>query len=207
MIEYIVGRIDSLEPTQVVLETAGGVGYGLNISLNTYSRINETENPDRVKLYAVEIIREDCYTLYGFYDKVEREVFLLLLSVSGIGGNTARTILSAFSPAELQSVISSGNDAQLKRVKGLGAKTAGRIIVDLKDKVAAIGLDMPDGSVQQEQQVVGADIDTLVADGAVQALAVLGYQQNASKKVVDKICAANPGITVEQVIKQALKLL
>ncbi|MCQ2059554.1 MAG: Holliday junction branch migration protein RuvA [Bacteroidaceae bacterium] len=207
MIEYIVGRIDSLEPTQVVLETAGGVGYGLNISLNTYSRINETENPDRVKLYAVEIIREDCYTLYGFYDKVEREVFLLLLSVSGIGGNTARTILSAFSPAELQSIISNGNDAQLKRVKGLGAKTAGRIIVDLKDKVATIGLDMTGAGVQQEQQATGATVDSLVADGAVQALAVLGYPQNQSKKVVDKICAANPDITVEQVIKQALKLL
>lgn len=207
MIEYIVGKIEELEPTQAVIETRGGVGYDLNISLNTYSRINETQDPDNVKLYVVEIIREDCYTLYGFYDKVERELFLLLLSVSGIGGNTARTILSAFSPAELQSVISSGNDAQLKRVKGLGTKTAGRIIVDLKDKVAAIGIDTADGLAQQNPQTNLQNIDSFVADGAIQALAVLGYAQNASKKVVDKICAENPDITVEQVIKQALKLL
>lgn len=207
MIEYIVGKIEELEPTLAVIETRGGVGYGLNISLNTYSRINETEDPNNVKLYVVEVIREDCYTLYGFYDKVERELFLLLLSVSGIGGNTARTILSAFSPSELQSVISCGNDAQLKRVKGLGTKTAGRIIVDLKDKVATIGIGASDGLVQQSSQINVPAVDSQVADGAVQALAVLGYAQNASKKVVDKICAENPDITVEQVIKQALKLL
>lgn len=207
MIEYIVGKIESLEPTLAVIETKGGVGYGMNISLNTFSRINETEDPNNVRLYAVEIIREDSYTLFGFYDKVERELFMLLLSVSGIGGNTARTILSAFSPAELQSVISSGNDAQLKRVKGLGTKTAGRIIVDLKDKVATIGIGASDGQTPLNSQVNVPAVDSLVADGAIQALEVLGYAQNASKKVVDKICAQNPDITVEQVIKQALKLL
>ena len=142
MIEYLKGDIAEVTPAMAVID-CNGVGYGVNISLNTYSAI---QNLKTVKLYIYEGIREDAYVLYGFATKQERELFLLLITVSGIGGNTARMILSALSPSELCNVISSGNDKLLKTVKGIGLKTAQRIIVDLKDKIAATGGETVSGS-------------------------------------------------------------
>ena len=133
MIEFIQGKIEELTPTKAVLLTAGGVAYDLNISVYTYSAI---QGKDDTRLYVYEAIREDAYILYGFSGRQERELFLMLISVPGIGGASARMILSSFSPSELTGIISSGNDALLKKVKGIGAKTAQRIIVDLHDKIA-----------------------------------------------------------------------
>ena len=137
MIEYIKGKLDDITPTMAVVD-CNGVGYGINISLNTFSAI---QGKTDVKLYIYEAIREDAYVLYGFSTKQERELFLMLITVSGIGGNTARMILSALSPMELCNVISSGNEKLLKMVKGIGLKTAQRIIVELKDKIQNIGVE------------------------------------------------------------------
>ena len=151
MIEYIKGELTEVTPAYAVVE-AHGVGYGLNISLNTYSGI---QNKKEVKLYAFESIREDAHVLFGFASKQEREMFLLLITVSGVGANTARMILSAMSAAELCNVISTGNEKMLKTVKGIGLRTAQRIIVDLKDKIAtsAIAEEMPAGIVAQAAAV------------------------------------------------------
>ena len=174
MIEYIKGDIAEITPATVVLD-CNGMGYGINISLNTYSAI---QNQSNTKLYIYEAIREDAYVLYGFSTKQERELFLLLISVSGIGGNTARMILSALSPSELCGVISSGNDKLLKTVKGIGLKTAQRIIVDLKDKIATSGVE----TVNSEMFANPAN--TEIHDEAVSALTMLGFAQAASQKVV-----------------------
>lgn len=198
MIEYIKGELTELTPTLAVVE-AHGVGYGLNISLNTYSAI---QGKKEIKLYTYEAIREDAYVLYGFISKQERELFLLLISVSGIGGNTARMILSALTPAELCNVISSGNDKLLKTVKGIGLKTAQRIIVDLKDKITTLG---------NEGEVTGTSskiqVDTEIYDEAVSALTMLGFPVAPSQKVVAAILAEEPQARVETVIKLALKRL
>jgi len=180
----------------VVLD-CNGLGYGINISLNTYSAI---QNQSSTKLYIYEAIREDAYVLYGFSTKQERELFLLLISVSGIGGNTARMILSALSPTELCGVISSGNDKLLKTVKGIGLKTAQRIIVDLKDKIAASGME----TVTSE---MFAASNSEIHDEAVAALTMLGFAQAASMKVVAGILKEEPDAPVEKVIKLALKRL
>lgn len=199
MIEFIQGKIDQLTPGTAVIETKGGVGYLLNISLYTYSAI---QGKDEVRLWVYEAIREDAYVLYGFADRQEREQFLLLISVSGIGGGSARMIQSAFSPQELQEIISSGNDKLLKQVKGIGLKTAQRIIVDLKDKIGISGAEtgitvsVPKGSGNSE-----------VLESAVSALVMLGFQQGASAKVVQAILKESPDAKVEAVIKQALKQL
>ncbi len=174
MIEYIKGDIAEITPATVVLD-CNGMGYGINISLNTYSAI---QNQSNTKLYIYEAIREDAYVLYGFSTKQERELFLLLISVSGIGGNTARMILSALSPSELCGVISSGNDKLLKTVKGIGLKTAQRIIVDLKDKIATSGVE----TVNSE--MFANPGNTEIHDEAVAALTMLGFAQAASQKVV-----------------------
>lgn len=196
MIEFIQGKIEELTPTQAVLLTQGGVAYNLNISLYTYSAI---QGKDDTRLYVYEAIREDAYILYGFSGKQERELFLMLISVPGIGGASARMILSSFSPSELIGIISSGNDSLLKKVKGIGAKTAQRIIVDLHDKIAKtqsdeMPLDLQTG-VQTGQ----------VATEAVTAMVTLGFPQAASQKVVQAILKEQDGMTVEAVIREALK--
>ncbi len=198
MIEYIKGDITELTPATAVIE-CGGVGYEANISLNTFSAI---QNLSRTKLYIYEAIREDAHVLYGFADKQERELFLLLISVSGIGGNTARMILSALTPAELCNVISSGNDKLLKTVKGIGLKTAQRIIVDLKDKIAALGLGNASGAAE-----LPMNLQNEIVDEAVAALTMLGFPAAASQKVAHAILKEEPDSPVEKVIKLALKRL
>ena len=200
MIEYLKGDITELTPTTATIE-CHGVGYLTNISLNTYTTI---QNRPQTKLYIYEAIREDAYILYGFADKRERELFMQLISVSGIGGNTARTILSALNPRELCEVIASGNDKLLKMVKGIGGKTAQRIIVELKDKIGAI-----------EDNTQGSDLDNAlfanttneVLDSAVAALTMLGYTAAASQKVVKGIIKEQPTVSVEGAIKEALRRL
>lgn len=197
MIEYIKGEIAEVTPAVAVIE-CNGVGYGINISLNTYSAI---QNLKSVKLYIYEAIREDAYVLYGFSTKQERELFLLLISVSGIGGNTARMILSALSPAELCNVISSGNDKLLKGVKGIGLKTAQRIIVDLKDKITTTGAT----ATANQSSFTAAHSE--IYDEAIAALTMLGFAQTPSQKVVSSILKEKPDLAVEKVIKLALKRL
>lgn len=198
MIEYIKGELTEVTPAYAVVE-AHGVGYGLNISLNTYSGI---QNKKEVKLYAFESIREDAHVLFGFASKQEREMFLLLITVSGVGANTARMILSAMSATELCNVISTGNEKMLKTVKGIGLRTAQRIIVDLKDKIAtsAIAEEMPAGIVVQ-----AAAMNNEVRDEAIGALTMLGFAPAPSAKVVSAILSDNPQLPVEQVVKLALK--
>ena len=198
MIEYIRGELVEITPALAVID-CNGVGYGINISLNTYSAIQSKPN---VKLYIYEAIREDAHVLFGFSTKQERELFLLLISVSGIGGNMARMILSALSPAELCNVISSGNEKLLKGVKGIGLKTAQRIIVDLKDKIAATGGDTVAGSA-----ATLTPTHSEVYDEAIAALTMLGFSQTPSQKVVIAILKEEPDLTVEKVIKLALKRL
>ena len=197
MIEYLKGDIAEVTPAMAVID-CNGVGYGVNISLNTYSAI---QNLKTVKLYIYEGIREDAYVLYGFATKQERELFLLLITVSGIGGNTARMILSALSPSELCNVISSGNDKLLKTVKGIGLKTAQRIIVDLKDKIGTTGIEAPSSYTLQQTS------HSEVHEEAVAALTMLGFPQAPSQKVVISILKEEPELTVEKVIKLALKRL
>lgn len=198
MIEHIKGELTEVTPAYAVVE-AHGVGYGLNISLNTYSGI---QNKKEVKLYAFESIREDAHVLFGFASKQEREMFLLLITVSGVGANTARMILSAMSATELCNVISTGNEKMLKTVKGIGLRTAQRIIVDLKDKIAtsAIAEEMPAGIVVQ-----AAAVNNEVRDEAIGALTMLGFAPAPSAKVVSAILSDNPQLPVEQVVKLALK--
>ncbi|MBO5182622.1 MAG: Holliday junction branch migration protein RuvA [Paraprevotella sp.] len=198
MIEYVKGTLAELTPAQAVVE-CGGVGYGLNISLNTYAAL---QGQKETKLYVYEGIREDAYVLYGFASKRERELFLLLISVSGIGGNTARMILSALTPKELCEVVSSGNERMLKGVKGIGLKTAQRIIVDLKDKIG-VAVDGEDFA-SQTMAVAG---HSEVLDEAVAALTMLGFSPAPSQKVAMAILKEEPSAPVEQVIKLALKRL
>ena len=177
MIEYLKGELAEVSPAMAVID-CNGVGYGINISLNTYSPI---QGKKAVKLYIYEGIREDAYVLYGFSTKQERELFLLLISVSGIGGNTARMILSALCPAELSNVISSGNDKLLKGVKGIGLKTAQRIIGDLKDKIANVGVECTG------KELFPQAIHSEVHEEAVAALTMLGFPAAPSQKVVSAI--------------------
>ena len=192
MYEYIKGRVEELSPAMAIIES-NQVGYAVNISLNTYAAL---EGKAEAKLYIHEAIREDAFTLYGFAEKAERDLFLLLISVSGVGANTARMILSSFSVPELEAIISGENVNQLKAVKGIGLKTAQRIIVDLKDKVG------------KETSPLGAQIQTNNnREEALTALVLLGFNRSASAKVVDKIIAGDPTISLEKIIKDALKQL
>ena len=198
MIEYVKGEIAELSPAAAVID-CNGVGYGVNISLNTYSAI---QGKGSCKLYVYEAVREDAYILYGFADKQERELFLQLISVSGIGGNTARMILSALSPAELVNVISTENANLLKTVKGIGLKTAQRVIVDLKDKIKTA---IPAGGTSAG--VLLSTMNAEVQDEAVAALTMLGFTAAPSLKVVAAILKEEPDAPVEKVIKLALKRL
>ena len=206
MIEYIKGELADITPTQAVVE-AHGVGYAMNISLNTYTAIQGKKD---VKLYVHEVLltggRDDSYTLYGFISKQERELYRMLISVSGVGGNTARMILSATSPTELVNIISTGDEKMLKSVKGIGLKTAQRIIVDLRDKMAASGIIQDFASGTGAQQA-GPAVNNEVKEEAVGALTMLGFSPAPSAKVVTEILQGTPNMPVEQVIKQALKLI
>lgn len=198
MIEYIKGELTEITPAMAVIE-CNGLGYGINVSLNSYSAI---QGKKEVKLYIYESIREDAYILYGFATKQERELFLLLISVSGIGGNTARMILSALTPSELCNVISSGNDKLLKTVKGIGLKTAQRIIVDLKDKISTTDIGTSTTSAP-----ISITANNEIYEEAIAALTMLGFAQAPSQKVVAAILKEEPEAAVEKVIKLALKRL
>lgn len=198
MIEYVRGELAELSPATAVID-CNGVGYAANISLNTYSAIQGKKS---CKLYIYEAVREDAYVLYGFADKQEREIFTLLISVSGIGGNTARMILSALSPAELVNVISTENANLLKTVKGIGLKTAQRVIVDLKDKIKT-GAVAAGGTLFVGGLMSSASVE--VQEEAVAALTMLGFAPAPSQKVVTTILKEEPDAPVEKVIKLALK--
>lgn len=209
MIEYIKGELTEINPTEAVVEV-NGIGYLLNISLNTFTAI---QGKKEVKLYVDESLvtggRDDSYTLYGFYNKQEREIYRMLITVSGVGSNTARMILSATSATELVNIIASGNEKALKGVKGIGLKTAQRIIVDLRDKMTQSGLiaDTFDAGNMGEAGKQDANINSQTREEAVGALTMLGFAQAPSSKVVTEILRGNPDMPVEQVIKQALKLI
>lgn len=196
MIEYIKGDIASLTPTEAVIETTGGVGYLLNISLNTYTSIEQSSRK-ALRIYVHEIIREDVVTLYGFFDLQEREIFRQLIGVSGVGASIARMILSAIPPVDLQQVIVSSDVRRLKSVKGIGAKTAERIIVDLKDKIKGVDVTL------LEKTPVASEI----FDEAMAALVMLGFPKQQTQKVLEKIFKAEPDIKVEVAIKKALSMM
>ena len=193
MIAHIQGRLVEKTPTDVVIE-CNGVGYHINISLHTYSLIPDGEN---LKLFTFLQVREDAHTLYGFIEKQERELFKLLISVSGVGANTARTMLSSLLPTQIIQAIASNDFGTIQGVKGIGAKTAQRVILDLKDKVLKV-YDLEDVSVVQ---------NNTNKDEALSALEVLGFNRKAAEKVIDKIVKDAPNASVEQLIKQALKNL
>ena len=202
MIEYIKGELTDLSPALAVVE-AHGVGYGLNISLNTYSTVQGKKN---IKLYVHEAImtggRDDNYTLYGFATKQERSLYRLLITVSGVGANTARMILSSLTTAELCNVIANGDDKMLKTVKGIGLKTAQRIIIDLKDKIVQSGIA---DELHVNNQSNTSNVNNAVKDEAVGALTMLGFSPAPSAKVVVAILTEQPELPVEQVVKLALK--
>ncbi len=202
MIEYIKGELTDLSPALAVVE-AHGVGYGLNISLNTYSTVQGKKN---IKLYVHEAImtggRDDNYTLYGFATKQERSLYRLLITVSGVGANTARMILSSLTTAELCNVIANGDDKMLKTVKGIGLKTAQRIIIDLKDKIVQSGIA---DELHVNNQSNTSNVNNAVKDEAVGALTMLGFSPAPSAKVVVSILTEQPELPVEQVVKLALK--
>ena len=197
MIEYINGELTELTPALATVEAAG-VGYAVNISLNTYSAI---QGKKEVKLYIYEAIREDAHLLYGFFQKKEREMFLLLITVSGVGANTARMMLSSMSVGELCNAISTDNARLIQSIKGIGKMTAQRIIVDLRDKIVALGIteEIPAGGTMT------APVNNEVKDEAVSALTMLGFSPAPTQKVVVAILKEQPDLPVEQVVKLALK--
>ncbi len=199
MIEYIRGIVDELTPTQAVIE-AHGVGYALSITLNTYTSI---QGKGEVRLFVYESIREDAYQLYGFHTREEREIFALLLGVSGVGGQTARMVLSAFTPADIAGIVQNEDVRALKSVKGIGPKAAQRIIVDLSDKMNILLSNAAGGASAAAGAATPADREAV--EEAVQALSVLGFPPAAAQKSVLEILKEQPGAAVELLIKEALK--
>ncbi len=194
MYAYIDGKLTFKGPAYVVIE-AGGVGYHINISLNTFSKLGDAE---RSRLHVWLHVKEDAHTLYGFADEGEKRLFLHLISVSGIGPNTARMMLSSITPEEVQAAIVKGNVSQIQRIKGIGPKSAQRLILELQDKLRKEGLDT----------LSAAPANHSVKDEALSALVMLGFARNAAEKVIDAEISKNTGdITVEQLIKSALKSL
>ena len=194
MYEYLSGTISELAPTHAVLDV-GGVGYFLQISLQTYSEI---EHSDRVKLFVHYVVREDAQLLYGFASKAERELFRHLISVSGVGGNTARMILSTYSPRELQGIIATENAVLLKNVKGLGLKTAQKIIVELSGKLTGLA----EGDTPAMPSAGGESLDE-----ALSALVMLGFAKAPAEKALRGILRDNPAVSVEDLVRMALKIL
>ena len=203
MIEYIKGTLAELSPALAVVE-ACGVGYALNISLTTYTKIQGLKD---VKLFVHEQLttggRDDSFTLYGFATKQERELYRMLISVSGIGANTARMMLSSLTPTELCNAIANGDEKIIKSVKGIGLKTAQRIILDLKDKIVSTGI--AEELHVAKQHSADPSVNTAVKDEAVSALTMLGFSPAPSAKVVVEILTAQPDLQVEMVVKEALK--
>lgn len=193
MIEYIKGRLVALTPTDAVVET-GGIGYRLEISLSTYTSL---EGSDDARLLVHEVIREDAHVLFGFTEERERALFRLLIGVSGVGANTARIILSSIPVAELEIVITSGDHARLKNVKGIGIKTAQRIIVDLKDKIKP----------GDDTLLIQPSVNNEAFDEALAALLMLGFPRPQSQKVLKKLFDSDPALKVESAIKKALSML
>ena len=193
MITQIIGRLVGKTPTQVVID-CNGVGYAVHISLHTFSQIGNDEN---IKLFTHLQIREDAHTLFGFHTPIERSVFLLLLSVSGIGASTARTMLSSLKPQQIQRAIVSEDLNTIKSVKGIGLKTAQRVLIELKDKM----MNLFDG---EEIQILG---NNTIKDEALSALEVLGYSRKQSERIVDGIIQSTPDCSVEELIKEALNKL
>lgn len=193
MYEYIKGTVEELSPTEAVIE-CHGIGYLLQISLYTYEKLR---NATDTRLYVYHHVREDEETLYGFSDKDERRIFTLLISVSGIGPNTARMVLSSLTPDELTAAIASGDVGRIKAVKGIGLKTAQKVIIELKDKIAG-------GSARLDLSSGAATVNT---EEACSALIMLGFTKNAVEKAVSSIVRKEPGLTLEDIIKKALKIL
>ncbi len=193
MITYIKGKLIEKNPTYAVIES-GGLGYFIHISLHTFSQISDEES---IKLFTHYHVREDAQSLYGFFTKTEREVFRLLISVSGVGTATARVMLSSMSPKEIQHAIASDNVALLTSVKGIGAKTAQRIIIDLRDKIIKT----------YDIEAISSNIDNTIKDEALSALDVLGFSRKQTQRVVDNILRDNTDLDIENLIKQALKNL
>tara|TARA_Y100000389_G_C17423616_1_gene498223 strand:- start:21 stop:602 length:582 start_codon:yes stop_codon:yes gene_type:complete len=193
MFNHFVGRIIEKSPAHIVIE-CGQVGYYLNISLTTYGQIGDAKE---IKLLVHAVYREDAQLLFGFFTPVEKDVFLLLLSVSGVGANTARMILSALRPNEAIQAISNGDSGMLQRIKGIGAKTAQRIVIDLRDKVGGVS----------SAKDVGNEVSSSVRDEAIQALIVLGFSRQAVERIVSSILAKEEDQNLEEVLRIALSQL
>lgn len=193
MITHIQGRLVEKTPTSVVID-CNGLGYELHISLHTFSLIPEVEN---VKLFTHLLIKEDAHTLFGFVEQFEREIFRLLISVSGVGASTARTMLSSMTPHKIKEAIAHGDVATIQSVKGIGAKTAQRVILDIKDKILKVYAIEDVSSISSNTN----------KDEALSALETLGFLRKQAEKVCDRICRENPDATVETIIKLALKNL
>ncbi len=192
MYEYIQGKLGGLTPTNAVIE-AGSIGYFIHISLNTYSLINGKE---QARLFLHQVVREDAHLLYGFAEATERELFRLLISVNGIGSNTALMMLSSLTAEEIRRAILEENVSLLQSIKGIGAKTAQRVIIDLKDKV---------GKVTDSGQTLISRADNTIREEALSALVMLGFARKNIEKELDKLLKVNPDLTVEETIKKALK--